>query len=207
MGNVKIAYYTFMLISNPILKEYTNTLVIDSPQREDVRDDHRLVGGRVDALDPLGVEVLEQEFLPDFPPEMQSNGDQAAKMGTVVGVTITAAELTQPMALLIAQHYAYKLVLVPAKEVGGAVGVEYYGRHRLRRRLRHDEPRRDGLRDSTVQDHKLGSVKSDTVLYDILTLIRNGNSVTVRFCHNTKTFYFKCFLISTHVIVKCKKKI
>ena len=127
--------------------------------------------------------------------------------GTDKIVTITAAELTQPMALLIAQHYAYKLVLVPAKEVGGAVGVEYYGRHRLRRRLRHDEPRRDGLRDSTVQDHKLGSVKSDTVLYDILTLIRNGNSVTVRFCHNTKTFYFKCFLISTHVIVKCKKKI
>ena len=45
------------------------TLVVDSPECEDVGDDHRLVGRRVDALDPLGVEVLEQELLPHLAPE------------------------------------------------------------------------------------------------------------------------------------------
>ena len=36
----------------------------------------------------------------------------------------------------------------PAEEVGGAVGVEHYGRHGLGRGLRHDEPRRDCLREA-----------------------------------------------------------
>ena len=46
------------------------TLVVDSPERQDVRDNHRLVCGRVDALDSLGVEVLEEELFPHFPPEI-----------------------------------------------------------------------------------------------------------------------------------------
>ena len=44
-------------------------MVVDSPEGEDVGDDHRLVGCRVDALDPLGVEVLEEELLPHLAPE------------------------------------------------------------------------------------------------------------------------------------------
>ena len=47
----------------------TCTLVVDSPEGEDVGDDHRLVRCRVDALDPLGVEVLEEELLPHLAPE------------------------------------------------------------------------------------------------------------------------------------------
>ena len=51
----------------------TCTLVVDSPEGEDVGDDHRLVGCRVDALDPLGVEVLEEELLPHLAPETHTH--------------------------------------------------------------------------------------------------------------------------------------